>query len=110
MDAGMFEGRDDALVASVAADPRYHGLVRRRARLGWGLAAVIFFAFIGYLSLIAFDKAFLGQPIAGGVTTLGIPIGLGLILLGIALTGIYVLWSNRYFDAQMATILKDHGA
>jgi uncharacterized membrane protein (DUF485 family) len=106
----MVDGLDDALVASVAADPRYRSLVSRRMRLGWALAALIFFAFIGYLTLIAFDKQWLGRPIADGVTTLGIPIGLGLILLGIALTGVYVLWSNRYFDAQMAAILKDHRA
>ena len=99
-----------AMIAAVAADPRYGELVARRARLGWWLSAIIFTAFVGYLALIAFDKALLGMPIGDGVTSIGIPIGLGLILLAIALTGLYVAHANRHHDAQMAAILKDHGA
>lgn len=102
--------QEEALIAAVAADPRYEVLVNRRARLGWWLSAVIFSAFVGYLLLIAFDKALLGTPIGQGVTSIGIPIGLGLILLAIALTGLYVAHANRHHDAQMAAILKDHGA
>ncbi|ANI79933.1 MULTISPECIES: DUF485 domain-containing protein [Sphingobium] len=106
----MTGGEDAALIKAVASDPRYTILVARRARLGWWLSAIIFSAFVGYLLLIAFDKALLGAPIAGGVTSLGIPVGLGLILLAIALTGVYVVHANRHHDAQMAEILKDHRA
>lgn len=100
---------EEALIAAVAADANYQALVRRRARLGWWLSAVIFVAFAGYLLLIAFDKALLGTPIGDGVTSIGIPIGLGLILLAILLTGAYVAHANRHHDAQMAAILKQHG-
>ena len=99
-----------AMIAAVAADPRYGELVARRARLGWWLSAIIFTAFVGYLALIAFDKALLGMPIGDGITSIGIPIGLGLILLAVALTGLYVAYANRHHDAQRAAILKDHGA
>jgi uncharacterized membrane protein (DUF485 family) len=106
----MQKAAEEAMVAAVAADPRYVDLVARRARLGWMLSAVIFIAFVAYLLLIAFDKALLGAPIGDGVTSVGIPVGLGLILLAIALTGVYVAHANRHHDAQMAAILKDHGA
>lgn len=106
----MNERLEEDLIASVAADPRYIDLVARRARVGWWLSAIIFFAFVGYLLLVAFDKALLGMPIGGGVTSLGIPLGIGLILGAIVLTGVYVAHANRHHDAQMATILKDHGA
>lgn len=106
----MIERADEDMIAAVAADPRYINLVARRARLGWWLSAIIFFAFLGYLLLIAFDKALLGMPIGGGVTSLGIPLGIGLILGAIVLTGVYVAHANRHHDAQMAAILKDHGA
>lgn len=105
---GMTGENDVALIAAVAADPRYSNLVGRRARLGWFLSAIIFFAFVGYLMLIAFDKAALGAPIANGVTSVGIPIGLGLILLAIALTGVYVSHANRHHDRQLATIIEEH--
>lgn len=108
---GTMIGRtEEDLIAAVAADSRYVELVARRARLGWLLSAIIFFAFVGYLLLIAFDKTLLGTPIGGGVTSLGIPVGIGLILFAIVLTGGYVAHANRHHDAQMAAILKDHGA
>lgn len=106
----MTERPEEQVIAAVAADPRYEALVARRARLGWGLSAIIFFAFVGYLLLIAFDKALLGRPVANGMTSWGIPIGLGLILLAIALTGLYVAHANRHHDGQMDAILRDHGA
>ena len=106
----MTDGEETGLIAAVAADPRYLMLVARRSRLCWWLSAIIFLSFLGYLLLIAFDKAWLGTPIAAGVTSVGIPIGLGVILLAIALTAAYVAYANRRFDAAMAEILKDHGA
>ena len=99
-----------ALVDSILADPRYVDLVRQRLRLGWFLSALVFGAFAAYLLLIAFNKDLLATPISDGVTSLGIPLGLGLILFAIALTGVYVVYANRRFDARMAAIVRDHGA
>ncbi len=107
---GMADGRDAAMIAAVAADPRYRALVARRARLGWWLSALIFVIYTGYLLLIAFDKALLGAPIGDGVTSVGIPVGIGVILIGILLTGLYVAHANRHYDKAMADILADHRA
>lgn len=95
----------DILLAQVAADPAYHALTRWRARIEWGLTALIFAAFIGYILLVAFAKAWLAQPIGDGVTSIGIPIGIGLILFAILLTGLYVRHANKHFDRQMAAII-----
>ena len=54
--------------------------------------------YFGYVALIAFDKPLLARPIGGGVTSLGIPVGVGVILLAILLTGIYVRRANREND------------
>ena len=94
-------------VARVAADPRYQALVARRSRFTWLLTGVMLGAFFGYILLIAFNKSFLAQPIGGGTTSIGIPIGLGVILLGIALTGVYVRRANRDFDPMVRSILED---
>jgi uncharacterized membrane protein (DUF485 family) len=82
----------------VAADPRYQRLVRRRSRFTWTLSIVMLAAYFGYIALVAFDRSFLARPIGGGVTSLGIPVGVGLILLAILLTGLYVRRANREFD------------
>ena len=63
-------------------------------------------AYFGYVALIAFDKAVLARPIGGGVTSLGIPVGVGVILLAIVLTGIYVRRANSEFD-PLVKALRD---
>lgn len=106
----MGQETEDAVIAAIAADPRYEALVRERGRLGWILSALIFFSFVGYLAVIAFDKAALAQPIGSGVTSVGIPVGLGLIVLTILVTALYVRRANGRYDARLAAILKDHRA
>ena len=96
-------------IERVRAHPAYRQLVRRRRRLAWSLTAIMVAAYFGYILLIAFDKALLATPIAGGATTIGIPIGFGLILLGILLTAIYVRIANREHDALLAEILAETG-
>ena len=96
-------------IERVRAHPTYRRLVRRRRRLAWTLTAIMCTAYFGYVLLIAFDKALLARPIGGGAMTLGIPIGFGLILLGIALTGLYVRIANREHDALLAEIVAEAG-
>lgn len=96
-------------IERVRAHPAYRQLVRRRRRLAWTLTAIMGAAYFGYILLIAFDKALLATPLAGGAATIGIPIGFGLILLGIALTAIYVRVANRDYDALLAEILAETG-
>ena len=63
--------------------------------------------YYGYIALIAFDKEFLAQPIGSGVTTLGIPLGMGVIIFTIIITVIYVRRANTEYDAVTQEILKD---
>jgi uncharacterized membrane protein (DUF485 family) len=98
----MAEARYD----EVLADPRYQRLVKRRGRFTWMLTAIMLAAYFGYIALIAFDKAVLARPIGGGVTSLGIPVGVGLILLAIVLTGLYVRRANSEFD-PLVRALRD---
>ncbi|MCP3736459.1 DUF485 domain-containing protein [Sphingomonas sp. RP10(2022)] len=101
---------DDQLLR-IAADPRYVRLVATRGRFGWLLSGIMLAAYFGFVLLVAFDKAFLSQPIVkGGVTSLGILIGFGLILLAILLTGLYVARANRDYDAALAALRAEYGA
>lgn len=66
--------------------PEYIRLVRLRRRIGFGLSAVMLAAYLVFILLIAFNPALLGKPIAAGsVISLGIPVGLGLIVLAVGL-------------------------
>lgn len=101
--------RTGASAAAIAANPKYQALIAKRTRFGWLLTVIMLIAFFGYIGLIAFDKAFLAQPIGDGVTSLGIPIGLGLIVFTIALTGVYVVRANNEFDRLTREIVEEAG-
>ena len=97
----------DAVVARIEANPKYQELKRKRSTFGWALCILMFVVYYGYIALIAFNKPFLAQPIGAGVTTLGIPIGMGVIVFTVIITAIYVRRANSEFDALTAEILKD---
>lgn len=105
----MDERDDDERLHRISRDPRYAALVRMRGRVGWTLSLVVVAIFFGYILLVAFAGPFLGTPIGTMTTTIGIPIGLFVILSAIALTGAYVAVANRRFDADAAELLRDHG-
>ncbi len=95
----------DALIERVKADPQFHDLVRRRARLAWTLTAVMIVVYFGFVLTVAFHKELLAQSLFGGVTTIGIPVGLGIILLAFVLTGLYVIRANTTFDDMTKAII-----
>lgn len=69
---------------------------------------VIFIVYYGYISLIAFDKELLATPLSSsGVTTLGVPIGMGVIVFTIVITAIYVRRANSEFDKMKNEIIKE---
>ena len=95
--------------SQLANDVRYLRLVRRRSRFAWLLTAIILGIYFGYILLIAFRRDVLAVPIGGGVTSLGIPVGIGVILAGIVLTGIYVRKANREFDPELDALRREYG-
>lgn len=88
------------LIQKIKNDPNYVQLVQKRSRFGWQLSFIMLFIYFGFVLLIAFYPTFLATPLAKGwVTTIGIPLGLGVILTAFMLTGIYVWRANKEFDA-----------
>ena len=86
------------LVQRIAAHPSYQQLKARRTRFGWWLTAAMMVVYYGFILLVAFDKPLLASRLGEGVTTLGMPIGLGVIVFTIVITGIYVRRANSEFD------------
>jgi uncharacterized membrane protein (DUF485 family) len=100
---------EDKLVAQIAANPKYQRLVKTRTRFGWLLTAIMMVAYYGYIAIIAFDKEVFHQRLGEGVMTLGIPVGFGLIVFTILITGFYVRRANSEFDAMTRDIVKEAG-
>ena len=97
----------DTMTAQIQANPKYLELKRKRNSFGWILAVCMLVVYYGYIALIAFNKEFLSQPIGSGVTTIGIPIGMGVIVFTIVITGIYVRRANSEFDRLTREILDE---
>jgi uncharacterized membrane protein (DUF485 family) len=97
----------DPVVDKIQKHPKYLELRKKRNSFGWGLTLLMMVVYYGYIALIAFNKPFLSQPIGAGVTSLGIPIGLGVIIFTILITALYVRRANSEFDDLTTDILKD---
>ncbi|PAT31523.1 hypothetical protein CLI92_12860 [Vandammella animalimorsus] len=97
----------DPMVQRIENNPNYQLLRRKRNGFGWTLTILMLLVYYGYIGLIAFDKSFLAKPLGTGVTTVGIPIGLGVIVFTIVITGIYVYRANTEFDALTRKVLEE---
>ena len=99
--------RSDDVTERIRVHPKYLELRRKRNFFGWTLTLAMMVVYYGYIALIAWNKPFLSQPIGTGVTTLGIPIGMGVIVFTIVITGYYVRRANSEFDALTRAILEE---
>jgi uncharacterized membrane protein (DUF485 family) len=93
-------------LAKIEQDPNYQELVRRRSSLGWMLSLIMLIVYFGFILLVAYAPRFLGTPIGAGVITIGIPIGLTVIVLAFLLTGIYVSKANSSYDVLIRRIVE----
>ncbi len=97
----------DPVLARIEANPKYHALKRKRSSFGWLLTALMMLVYYGYIALIAFDKPFLATPLGAGVTSIGIPMGMGVIVFTVLITALYVRRANSEYDRLTEEILKD---
>ncbi|MBL8259435.1 MAG: DUF485 domain-containing protein [Candidatus Competibacteraceae bacterium] len=95
------------LVHAIKSNPKYHALVSRRKSFAWLMAAIMLIIYYGFILIVAFNKEFLSQSLSGGVTTVGIPVGLGVIISAFVLTGIYVFRANSEFDRLTREIKEE---
>ena len=91
----------------IAANPKFRQFVSMRNSYSVIMTILGAIAYYGFILLVAFNKEFLGQKMGAGVTTIGVPIGVGVILFTIIITWIYVRRANSEFDDINAEIVKE---
>ena len=94
------------VIERIAGHPKYLELKATRSRFGWILTVLMLTVYYGFIVLVAFDKEPLAQRLGEGVMTLGMPIGLGVIVFTIVITGLYVRRANSEFDDLTEDIKK----
>lgn len=91
----------------IAASSRFQELVQKRTRLTWTLTAVVFSIYFTFVLVIAFAPSVLAIPLGDGVTTLGIPVGILIILAAFGVTGFYVKRANTEFDDLTEKLIEE---
>jgi len=96
------------LVNKVKNNPKYQELISKRGSFAWILSILVCIIYYGFILVIAFNRELLGTPLSeGAVTTIGIPIGVLVILSSFILTGIYVWRANTTFDELTKQIKQE---
>lgn len=90
--------------------PEYAALTRARKRIMWPLSLATIIAYFALILTIAFDPASLGNPIGEGVTSIGMVLGLSVIVFCMVITGIYVYYANRVLEPLTRAIVQKAGA
>lgn len=94
------------LAQRIAAHPKYQELKSKRSSFGWWLTLAGMLSYYGFILLVAFNKPLLAQKLGTGVTTLGMPIGVAVIVFTIIITWVYVRRANSEFDALTEEVVK----
>ena len=93
-------------VALEDADPDVRALdelAARRLRVALSLTAAMLVVYFGFILLIAFAKGFLAERVVAGLTV-GMALGVCVILATWVLTWVYVRWANRVYEPEVARL------
>jgi uncharacterized membrane protein (DUF485 family) len=86
-------------------EKKFQELVVRKWKISLVLTAIMMVVYFGFILVLAFKGEILATKL-GEHMTLGIPVGLAIIVLACILTGIYVFWANSSYDKSIEDILK----
>lgn len=92
-------------------DPEFREMARKKNAISMVLTAAMLLIYFGFILLIAFKRDLFGGRLAGGITV-GVALGVGVIVVSWILTGVYVRWANSKYDAMVETLRRKagHGA
>lgn len=100
----------DQTASRIRSNPKFTELVQKRSRFAWTLSVIMLAIYYGFILIIAFAPSILAIPTApGAVVTVGIPVGILIIVAAFVLTGIYVRRANSEFDEINRQILEGAG-
>ena len=99
---------DKTMVEKIQSNPSYVELVTKRSSFAWKLTITMLVVYYAFILLIAFSPETLGAKIAaGGMATVGIPVGVAIIVFAFILTGVYVKRANSEFDGLLNQVKED---
>ena len=96
---------DKNLIEKIKNNPSYQELVTKRSSFALKMTIGMLVVYYAFILTIAFSPETLGISM-GGVMTVGIPIGILIIVFSFIMAGIYTARANSEFDS-LTNKLKD---
>ncbi len=93
-------------VKEILDSDKFRNLVRKRLRMSISLTTLMLIVYFGFILTIAFYKELLTIKL-GAHLTIGLPIGIGIIVFAWLLTGYYTRWANRDYDKLVRELRND---
>ncbi|MBU1096475.1 MAG: DUF485 domain-containing protein [Ignavibacteriae bacterium HGW-Ignavibacteriae-2] len=93
-------------VKEILESEKFKNLVKKRLKVSVTLTVIMLVVYFGFILSIAFYKEFLSIKI-GEHLTLGLPIGIGIIIFAWILTGIYTRWANKEYDKSVRELRNE---
>lgn len=87
---------------------RFQELVSRKRAVSAILTTLILVVYFGFILVLAFRRDLLALKV-GEHLTLGVPVGLAVIVTACVLTGIYVVWANSVYDESVRNLVEGMG-
>lgn len=81
-------------------DPALEAVSAARWRIAILLTTMMMVVYFGFILLVAFNKPLLGTPLIPGLS-IGMLLGVAVIVAAWVLTWIYVRWANTHYDASL---------
>jgi len=95
-------------INTIKNHPKYQELVSSRTRYAWILSILMLLVYYTFIMIIAFKPELLAMPLSdGSVISLGIPVGIAIILFSFILTGLYVRRANNTYDVLLEELKAD---
>jgi uncharacterized membrane protein (DUF485 family) len=99
-------GINSQRVHQILNSEKFKNLVRKRLTVSISLTIIMLLAYFGFMLSIAFFKDVLTIKI-GEHITLGLPIGIGVIVFAWLLTGVYIRWANNKYDKSVRELRNE---
>lgn len=100
--------QEKQLAEKVLAHPKFQSMARQKALIGWGFSAVIFAVYVAFIWVIGTSPALLAQKISSSsISTLGIYVGIGVIIFSFLITLVYVALANGKFEKMTQEVVQE---
>lgn len=98
----------EQITERVLSHPKFQKMTRQKSVLGWSFSAVIFVVYVAYIWIIGTNpQLFAHKVLAHGVTTLGIYVGIFVIVFSFLITWIYVILANGKYERETQEIVHE---